>query len=44
MQIQKFDHVKFGKWISVDDKSPETDDVYLVYLGESEKKNNRLLF
>ena len=30
--------VKFGKWISVDDKLPETDDVYFVYLGESEKR------
>lgn len=29
--------VKSGKWISVDDKLPETDDVYFVYLGESEK-------
>lgn len=30
--------VKFGNWISVDDKLPETDDVYLVYLGKSEKR------
>lgn len=36
--------VKFGKWISVDDKLPKTNDVYFVYLGKSEKKNNRLLF
>lgn len=30
--------VKFGKWISVDDKLPDTDDIYLGYLGESEKR------